>query len=181
MSPAPMSPYAVSKLTGEQYCRVFSQLGYVETVCFRYFNVFGPMQDPNSQYAAVIPRFITRMMRNEPITILGDGTQSRDFTYVENVVRANLLALKAEQSRVSGEVFNVGCGEQFTLNEVVAQLAEILGREPKVELLPSRLGDVPHSLADISKAHSLLGYEPVVRLPEALQRTAAWYLEQQAG
>lgn len=173
MCPAPMSPYAVSKLAAEQYCQTFARLGYVETVCFRYFNVFGPMQDPKSQYAAVIPRFACALMDGRPITIEGDGTQSRDFTFVDNVVRANLLAMQAEG--VSGEVFNVGCGERYDLNHLVRQLAALLGTEPEIRRLPPRPGDVPHSLADISKARRLLGYAPTVPFEEGLRRTVAWF------
>lgn len=178
MHPSPMSPYAVSKLAAEQYCRVFGQLGFVETVCFRYFNVFGPMQDPNSAYAAVIPKFATALLRGEAITLQGDGTQSRDFTYVANVVRANLLALQADGARVNGELFNIGCGQRYDLNYLIRELGTILGMEPRVEHLPRRQGDVPHSLADINKAKELLGYEPVVHLPDGLRHTVAWCREQ---
>jgi nucleoside-diphosphate-sugar epimerase len=176
MCPAPMSPYAVSKLAAEHYCQVFARLGYIETVCLRYFNVFGPRQDPRSQYAAVIPKFATALLEGKPITLNGDGTQSRDFTYVENAVQANLRALDAPE--VSGEVINVGCGERYDLNFLIRELAAILGVEPEVQHLASRPGDVPHSLADISKARRLLGYEPTVDFQEGVRRTVAWLREE---
>jgi nucleoside-diphosphate-sugar epimerase len=172
MTPNPLSPYGVSKLAAEQYCQVFAGLGYVETVCLRYFNVFGPLQDPQSHYAAVIPKFAQAVLRGEPVTLEGDGTQSRDFTYVENVVQANLRAL--ETPGVSGEVFNVGCGVRYDLNELIRELGAIAGREPRVQPLPPRPGDVPHSLADITKAQRLLGYEPAVDFRQGLERTVAW-------
>jgi nucleoside-diphosphate-sugar epimerase len=172
MCPAPLSPYAVSKYAAEQYCQVFARLGYVETVRLRYFNVFGPMQDPTSQYAAVIPKFACALLAGKPVTLNGDGTQSRDFTYIDNVVQANLRALTAPD--VSGEVFNVGCGQRYDLNLLIRALGEILGVEPTIERCPSRPGDVPHSLADISKARQMLGYAPTVDFHEGLRRTVAW-------
>jgi UDP-glucose 4-epimerase len=165
----PMSPYAVAKLAGEHYCEVFARIYQLETVCLRYFNVFGPRQDPKSEYAAVIPKFITAILNGQPLTIFGDGTQSRDFTYVGNVVAANLLAMTA--SSVSGEVMNVGCGRQTSLNDLARQLAQIAGTAPRIDYQPARTGDVPHSLADISKARALLGYDPAVSLAEGLQET----------
>jgi nucleoside-diphosphate-sugar epimerase len=179
MCPNPMSPYAVSKLTGEQYCQVFGRLGFVETACLRYFNVFGPWQDPNSAYAAVIPKFATALLDDEPIPMNGDGTQSRDFTFIENVVQANLLALSAPG--VSGEVFNVGCGARYDLKHLVKELGVIIGVEPRVDYRPSRQGDVPHSLADITKARTMLGYEPRIDFPEGLRRTVDWYRENRAS
>lgn len=176
MCPAPLSPYAVGKLASEQYCQVFARLGFVETVCLRYFNVFGPMQDPSSQYAAVVPKFACALLTGRPITLDGDGTQSRDFTYIDNVVQANLRALQAQEA--SGEVFNVGCGERYDLNFLIRELGEILGVQPNVEHLAPRPGDVPHSLADIGKAQRLLGYEPAVDFREGLRRTVAWFREQ---
>lgn len=170
----PRSPYAVSKLAGELYCRVFASLFPIETVCLRYFNVFGPRQDPNSPYAAVIPKFIRLLAAGEEVPVEGDGSQSRDFTYVANVVQANLKALTAPG--VSGETINVACGERFTLNGLIAQLGEILAVRPRVRYLPPRPGDVPHSLADIRKARSLLAYEPEVTLPQGLRKTADWLL-----
>jgi UDP-glucose 4-epimerase len=169
MPARPMSPYAVAKLAGENYCQVFARIYGLETVCLRYFNVFGPRQDPNSEYAAVIPKFITALLEGRPLTIYGDGTQSRDFTFVGNVVAANLLAMTAPG--VSGEVFNVGCGQQTSLNELARQLGQIAGTEPPIDYLPARSGDVPHSLADINKARTLLGYEPAVSLAVGLRRT----------
>jgi nucleoside-diphosphate-sugar epimerase len=166
----PRSPYAVSKLAGELYCRVYANLFDIETVTLRYFNVFGPRQDPESRYAAVIPKFIRLMAAGQPVPLEGDGTQSRDFTYVANVVQANLNAMEAPG--ISGEMFNIGCGERFTLNRMIEALAEILGVTPQVQRLPPRPGDVPHSLADISKARSLLGYRPQVTFFEGLRLTA---------
>jgi nucleoside-diphosphate-sugar epimerase len=179
MCPAPLSPYAVSKLAAEQYCQVFGRLGYVETVCLRYFNVYGPRQDPASQYAAVVPKFICALLAGQPLTIDGDGSQSRDFTYIDNVIQANKLALSAPG--VSGEVFNVGCGSRYDLNFLVRELASIIEVEPTVEFLPGRPGDVPHSLADITKARQLLKYEPAIDFREGLKRTVAWYRNQTAG
>lgn len=175
MATLPRSPYAVAKLAGEQYCRTFGHLFDIETVSLRYFNVFGPRQDPNSRYAAVIPAFIRAMVGGTPLPLEGDGTQSRDFTYVENVVAANLCALDAPG--VSGEVFNVGCGARYSLNQLIEELARIIGVEPRIERLPGRAGDVPHSLADISKARELLQYEPGVGFAEGLRRTVEWLRE----
>ena len=173
MMPTPMSPYAVSKLAAEYYCKVFSQLGYVETVCFRYFNVFGPMQDPFSAYAAVVPKFITMLQAGQPLTVEGDGNHSRDFTYVDNVVQANLKAMVAPG--VSGELYNIGCGDRHDLNTLVRYLGEILGVTPVVTHIPNRPGDVPHSLADISRARERIGYNPTVGFREGLEKTAAWF------
>jgi UDP-glucose 4-epimerase len=176
MPPNPRSPYAVSKLAGELYCRVFASLFPIETVCLRYFNVFGPRQDPNSPYAAVIPKFICLLAAGDELPVEGDGTQSRDFTYVANVVQANLKAMEAPG--VSGETINVACGERFSLTELIGQLGGILGVTPRVRHLPPRPGDVPHSLADISKARALLGYAPDVTLPDGLRKTADWLLSE---
>ncbi len=175
MCPAPLSPYAVGKLAAEQYCQVFARLGFVETICLRYFNVFGPRQDPNSQYAAVIPKFIQALLHQQPVTLNGDGTQSRDFTYIDNVVQANMRALEAQD--VSGEVFNIGCGQRYDLNTLIHQLSAILDVQPEIRSLPSRPGDVPHSLADIAKAQARLGYTPCVGFNEGLKRTVAWFKE----
>jgi nucleoside-diphosphate-sugar epimerase len=172
MTPSPLSPYAVTKLAGEHYCTVFHQLFGVEAVSLRYFNVFGPRQDPTSDYAAVIPLFIAAMGRGERPLVHGDGTQSRDFTFVDNVVRANLLA--AEADGVGGEVFNVACGQRYTLLDLVEQLNRILGTRLEPRFDAARPGDVKHSLADIGKAERLLGYDPVVSFEEGLERTAAW-------
>src|SRR4051795_11856877 len=149
MRPAPLSPYAVSKLAGEHYCQVFAGAYQLETVCLRYFNVFGPRQDPASEYAAVIPRFITAGLANKSVTVYGDGTQSRDFCFIENTVEANLAAGSAPAADVSGRVFNVACGAATTLNDVVKQLGELLGKKIEITYSPGRVGDVKHSLADI--------------------------------
>jgi nucleoside-diphosphate-sugar epimerase len=167
----PLSPYAASKLAGENYCRAFWQVFGLETVCLRYFNVFGLRQDPASQYAAVIPRFITAMLDGRHPVIYGDGTQSRDFTYVENVVQANLLACHAEE--VAGEVFNVACGERFTLLDLVRELEEVMGKKAEPEFAPPRPGDVKHSLAAIGKAGERLGYVPAARFEEGIRHTVA--------
>jgi len=172
-SPAPISPYAVSKAAGEQYAAVWTRLFGVETVGLRYFNVFGPRQDPKSEYAAVIPRFILWGLRGKPLEVHGDGAQSRDFTYIDNVVEANLLAARA--ASVGGEVFNVGCGERVSLLEIIAKLETILGRRLTREHRPLRQGDVPHTLADVSKAKRLLGYSPLVPFDEGLQRTVDYF------
>lgn len=179
MAPAPLSPYAVSKLAAEYYCSVFAHLGYVETVSLRYFNVFGPMQDPASEYAAVIPRFITALLDGRPVTVNGDGSQSRDFTFIDNVVEANLLALTAPGA--SGQAINIGCGERTTLLELIAELERIVGRRAAVQHGPPRPGDVPHSLADIDKARGLLGYAPKVSLRQGLERTVEWFAAMQAA
>ena len=168
-SPAPVSPYAASKAAGEQYAAIWTRLYGVETVGLRYFNVFGPRQDPKSEYAAVIPRFILWGLSRRPLEIHGDGTQSRDFTYIDNVVEANILAAKAPA--VPGEVFNVGCGRRVSLLEIVAKLEAIVGRRLERRHTPSRAGDVPHTLADVSKAKRLLGYAPLVDFDEGFRRT----------
>jgi len=175
MKEMPLSPYAVSKLTGELYCRVFSRIFGLETICLRYFNVFGPNQDPTSQYSAVIPRFITAFLRNEAPTIYGDGRQSRDFTFVENVVSANILASKAKSKEAIGRTMNIACGEAFSLNDIIKMLNEIAGTNIKPKYDKARLGDVKHSLADINLAGKLIGYKPKVRFKEGLRRTFGWY------
>jgi UDP-glucose 4-epimerase len=174
MLPAPKSPYAVSKMTGEQYCRAFTEVFGVETICLRYFNVFGPRQDPTSEYSAVIPLFITAVLRGEAPTIYGDGKQSRDFTYVADVVHANLLAATAPEAAV-GRVFNIACGERYALLDLVAALSDILDTGIEPLHAPSRPGDVRHSLADISAARQALDYEPQVGFQEGLRRTVAWF------
>ena len=173
MLPEPISPYAVAKLTGEKYCQVFARTYGLETVCLRYFNVFGPRQDPGSAYAAFIPIFITGMMAGRPLTVNGDGSVSRDFTYIANVVEANLLAVAAEE--VSGEVFNAACGGSLSLNEVIGQIQELLGMEGDITYGPMRVGDVPMSMADIGKARERLGYEPRVSVEEGMKRAVEWY------
>jgi nucleoside-diphosphate-sugar epimerase len=172
MLPSPLSPYAVTKLTGEHYLKVFHHLYGLETVALRYFNVFGPRQDPSSDYAAVIPLFVSLMTRGLPPKIFGDGTQSRDFTYIDDVVQANLLACEA--AGVGGEVFNVACGRRHTLLDLVASLNKILGTSLEPTFGPRRQGDVVHSLADIGKARKLLGYEPSMTFEEGLERTVVW-------
>ncbi len=178
MTPQPISPYAVSKLTGEHYCQVFSHTYGLETVCLRYFNVFGPRQDPQSAYSAFIPRFAVGILRHQELTIDGDGTQSRDFTYVRNVVEGNLLAATAPQ--VGGEVFNIACGASLSVNEVAAHLAQLCGAAGRLVYGPSRTGDVPHSLADISRARARLGYEPRVDARQGLAQVVTWFQDQLA-
>ena len=171
MPPNPMSPYALQKFVGERYCKLYYDLYGLETVALRYFNVFGPGQDPHSEYSAVIPRFINYLLTHRPITIFGDGEQSRDFTFVENVVEANLLALGALNA--AGKMCNIGCGERITLNQLVANLEEELGVKAQVNHLPPKLGDVRHSLADIGRARVILNYQPRVMVKEGLRRTIA--------
>jgi UDP-glucose 4-epimerase len=171
--PAPISPYAVSKAAGEQYAAVWTRLYGVETVGLRYFNVFGPRQDPASEYAAVIPRFILWALRGAPLEVHGDGRQSRDFTYIDNVVEANLLAARAPKA--SGEAFNVGCGDRVSLLDIIARLEKLLGRALERRHTPSRAGDVPHTLADVGKAGRLLGYAPAVTFDEGLRRTLDYF------
>jgi len=178
MKPEPKSPYAVSKLAGEYYCRVYTDVFGLDTVSLRYFNVFGPRQDPASQYAAVIPIFVRLMLAGEAPHVYGDGEQSRDFTYVDNVVQANLLAATAQGA--GGAVCNVGCGERYTLNDLLELLQELIGRPADAEYGPERAGDVKHSLADIARAREVLGYEPGVAFREGLRRTVQWYREQLA-
>lgn len=175
MLPGPLSPYAVSKLAGEHYMSAFHRVYGLETVTLRYFNVFGPHQDPTSQYSGVLAVFITKMLRNQTPTIYGDGEQSRDFTYIENVVAGNLLAAEADAERVAGRVFNVATGRRVTLNETVELLRGLTGYRGEVAYGPERQGDVKHSLADISRAKSQFGYEPKVLFPEGLQKTVDWY------
>jgi nucleoside-diphosphate-sugar epimerase len=169
MSPNPLSPYALQKLVGERYCKLYYDLYGLETVSLRYFNVFGAGQDPHSEYSAVIPKFITKLLATEPITVYGEGEQSRDFTYVENVVEANLLALGAIDA--PGYVCNIGCGERIDLNHLIRLLEEITGRKAEVTYTASKAGDVRHSLADVTLACRLLGYEPKVMVREGLRRT----------
>ena len=175
MPPNPLSPYALQKLAGEHYCKLYYSLYGLETVCLRYFNVFGPGQDPHSEYSAVIPKFISKLLINELITVYGDGEQSRDFTYVENVVDANLLALQA--TKACGKVLNVGCGERITLNALIQLLEEIVGVKAKVSYSASKPGDVRHSLADINLARRLLEYEPKVMVKEGLRRTVEAFVK----
>lgn len=174
MAPDPLSPYAVAKLVGEYYCQVFTRVYGLETLSLRYFNVFGPRQDPGSQYSGVISRFIDSLIRGERPVIFGDGEQSRDFTYIENVVQANLRA--AETEKGIGQVINIGNGQRTTLNELLTQLKGLTGRhEAEVDYRPTRSGDVRHSLADTQRARELLDFEPRVGLREGLQLTIDWW------
>ncbi len=175
MPALPISPYATAKLASEGYARSFGIAYGLETVALRYFNVFGARQDPTSQYAAVIPNFIAAMLDNRPVTIFGDGEQSRDFTHVDNVVQANLLAMDAPD--VSGRVFNVACGSKVSLNELVDELRELTGSDAETIYALPRPGDVLHSLADLTRARAGLGYEPEVDLRTGLTRTIAHYRE----
>lgn len=169
--PSPLSPYAASKLASEYYMRAYARRGAVDTVSLRYFNVFGPRQNPGSRYAAVIPLFLSRMRQGQAPHIHGDGTQTRDFTYVENVVRANLLAMAAP-SPLRGAAFNIGCGGAISLNTLMAELNTILGTKIAATYGPVRAGDVKDSLADITQARTVLGYAPEVNFREGLRRTA---------
>lgn len=178
MLPLPISPYAVTKLTGELYMQSFHRVYGIPTVSLRYFNVFGPRQDPTSQYSGVMAKFITAMLRDEPPTIHGDGEQSRDFTCIEDVVSANLLACSAPAERVAGGVFNIACGRRTTLNQTFQALKKITGYTGQAVHGPERAGDIKHSLADISQAQKLLGYQPQVSFEEGLRRTVEWYREQ---
>ena len=172
-APSPISPYAVSKAAGEQYAAVWSRLYGVETVGLRYFNVFGPRQDPASEYAAVIPRFIRWALAGEPLEVHGDGTQSRDFTFIDNVVEANVLAARAPAA--TGEVFNVGCGERVSLLAIIEILERTLGHRLSRHHTPARSGDVAHTLADIAKAGRLLDYRPLVSFEEGFRLTISYF------
>jgi nucleoside-diphosphate-sugar epimerase len=171
----PLSPYAAAKLAGEYYCSVFFKVYGLQTISLRYFNVFGPYQDPTSQYAAAIPAFVTKIIKNEPPTVYGDGEQSRDFTYIDNVVGANLSAARA--AKVSGEVVNIACGERITVNEIIRLINKILGKSVQPKYEPSRPGDVKHSLASIELAGKVIGYKPVISFGDGLERAIAWYRE----
>ena len=173
MPASPLSPYAVAKLTGEYYCSVFCKIFGLETVSLRYFNVFGPFQDPASQYAAAIPAFVTAILKDEPPTIYGDGEQSRDFTYIDNVVDANLLAARAKHTQ--GEVVNIACGQAVTVNEIIDMINNLLGKSVKPTYTPSRPGDVKHSLADITAAKKLIDYKPKVSFNDGLRLAIDWY------
>jgi nucleoside-diphosphate-sugar epimerase len=175
MRPEPLSPYAVGKLAGELYCQVFAGAYGLETVSLRYFNVFGPRQDPASEYSAVIPLFITAALAGKGVTIFGDGTQSRDFCFIDNVVEANLKAGDAPARDVSGHVVNVACGGATSLNDLVRLLGDVLGSAIDVTHKPARVGDVKHSVADIGEARRRLKYEGGVSFVEGLRRTVAWY------
>ena len=171
--PRPLSPYALTKLTGEYYCQIFTHLYGLEAVALRYFNIFGPRQNPDSPYTGVLSKFIAAYARGETPTIFGDGEQSRDFTYVANAVSATLLACTAPG--VAGKIINVGVGERYTLNQTIALLNKIFGRQVTPCYGAARPGDVRHSQADISLARQLLGYEPTVRFEQGLRQTVEWY------
>lgn len=179
MPPHPLSPYGVSKLAGEYYCQAFSAVYGLETVGLRYFNVFGPRQDETSQYSAVIPLFITAMLHGKSPTIYGDGTQSRDFTFIDNVVYGNLLAVKAPQA--AGQSMNLATGGQVTLLELVDKLNGLLGTDIQPTLAPARTGDIKHSRAGIERARELLDYSPVVDFDAGLARTLDWYRQREAA
>lgn len=174
--PEPLSPYAVSKLVGEYYCKVFTELYGLETVSLRYFNVYGPRQDPDSQYAAVIPCFICRALQGQPLEVHGDGLQSRDFTHIDNVVAANLLA--AEGQKASGSVFNVGQGRTHSLLDLIDLLRNILRRDLRWFHTQARPGDVRRSLADISQAGRCLGYRPQISFKEGIAKTVEYFSQQ---
>ena len=174
---APLSPYAITKLVNELYAKVFSDLYHMEFVGLRYFNIFGPRQDPNGAYAAVIPLFVSALLNNKAPRINGDGEQSRDFTYVANAVKANLLALFTEKPEALHQVYNIACGERITINELFNNLKEIGSSDLVPTYGPTRAGDIKHSLADISKAKSLLGYEPIVSVRDGLKKVFGWYAE----
>ncbi|MGZ4834893.1 MAG: SDR family oxidoreductase [Terriglobales bacterium] len=178
MLPAPISPYAVAKLAGEYYMASFYRVYGLETVALRYFNVFGPRQDPTSQYSGVMAKFISSMLRGEQPTIYGDGEQSRDFTFVENVVDANLRACMAPPQQVAGRAFNAATGRRVTLNQMYAELQKLTGYSGPAEYGPERVGDIKHSHADISRIQAAIGYKPVVAFEEGLRRTVEWYRTQ---
>jgi len=177
LKPHPLSPYAVTKLTGEYYCRIFSDVYGLETVITRYFNVFGPRQNPESQYAAVIPKFIDSYLKGNPPTVFGDGEQTRDFTFVDNVVHANILCSQAQKT--AGEVINIATSSRISLNELITLLKEITGKDIDPVYREPRKGDVRHSLADISRAKKLIGYEPIADLKQGLRRTIQWMQKNQ--
>ncbi len=181
MLPDPISPYAVAKLTGEYYMKCFYRVYGLETVSLRYFNVFGPRQDPTSQYSGVLAKFIPRMLRGERPTIYGDGEQSRDFTFVQNTVEANLQACAAPAAQVAGQAFNIASGRRVTLNETCTILQKLTGYAGAPEYGPERTGDIKHSLADVSLARKHFGYDPKILFEQGLERTVAWYRKQAAA
>lgn len=180
MTPMPIAPYPVQKLAGELYMQSYAQVYGMETVCLRYFNIFGPRQVPDSPYSGVMAKFILQLLRGERPTIFGDGEQARDFTYVDNAVQANLKASEAPVEQVAGRVFNVACGQRHTLNETYRIIAELLQSNLKPNYGPERAGDVRHSHASIEAARESFGYEPSVDFKEGLRRTVAWYRQQHA-
>jgi len=171
--PSPLSPYAVGKLVGEYYCSVFYQVYGLDTISLRYFNVFGPYQDPTSEYAAAIPAFVKAMLNDKSPTIYGDGQQSRDFTYIDNVVEANLLAVRAKQTK--GDVINIACGSAVTVNAIIDAINGLLGKNIKPTYTDPRPGDVKHSLADIALAKNLIDYKPIVPFQQGLENAISWY------
>jgi nucleoside-diphosphate-sugar epimerase len=175
MTPSPISPYAVAKLAGEHYMTSFTRVYGLETVTLRYFNVFGPYQDPMSHYSGVLAIFCRKMLRGEQPTIYGDGEQSRDFTYIDNVVHANLLAVEAPAEKVSGQMMNAATGSRITLNQTFRILSDLTGYKGEPAYGPARTGDIKDSLADIEKAKDRLGYQPLVDFREGLRRTVEWY------
>jgi len=180
MMPNPISPYAATKVACEMYMQCFYRCYGLETVTLRYFNVFGPRQDANSQYSAVLAKFITMMLNGESPTIFGDGEQSRDFTYIDNVVKGNLLACAAPADKVCGRVFNLATGSTITLNQTFTLLSKLVGFGGDPIYAPERAGDIKHSYSDITRARKALGYEPTVEFEEGLRRTIAWYVQQSA-
>jgi UDP-glucose 4-epimerase len=178
MVPSPISPYAVAKLASEHYMVSFYRCYGLETVCLRYFNIFGPRQDPSSPYSGVLAKFTTQMLAGEQPTIFGDGETSRDFTYIDNAVSANLLACAAPAAECAGRVFNCATGQRATLNETFAALKKLTGYKGTVSYAPERAGDVKHSLADITLAQKHLGYKVVVNFADGLRRTVEWYMSQ---
>ena len=181
MTPLPLSPYAVAKLAGEMYMKVFHGVYGLQTVSLRYFNIFGPRQDPTSQYSAVLAKFITQMLRGERPTIYGDGEQSRDFNYIDNAVAANLLAATAPAADVAGKTFNIATGHRFNLNETFELLKPLTGFTGEPIYAAERAGDIKHSLADISQAQEKLKYQPLVDFKEGLRRTVEWYRTSEAA
>ena len=173
MAANPLSPYAAAKLFGEYYCSVFYKVWGLETISLRYFNVFGPYQDPTSQYAAAIPAFVTLILKDKSPTIYGDGEQSRDFTYIDNVVDANLLAARVR--RTAGEVINIACGQAVTINQVIGMINKLVGKNVKPIYAPSRAGDVKHSLADITLARKTIGFNPAISFQQGLEKAIGWY------
>ena len=178
MSPNPISPYAVAKLASELYMVSFFRCYGLETVCLRYFNIFGPRQDPSSPYSGVLAKFTTQMLRGEQPTIFGDGETSRDFTYIDNAVSANLLACSAPAAQCAGRVFNCATGRRITLNETFAALKPLTGYKGSIQYQPERSGDIKHSLADIAQAQNNLGYKVLVTFEDGLRRTVDWYKSQ---
>jgi nucleoside-diphosphate-sugar epimerase len=180
MTPQPIAPYPVQKLAGELYMQSYARVYGMETVCLRYFNIFGPRQAPDSPYSGVIAKWALQMLRGEPVTLQGDGEQSRDFTYIANAVSANLLALAAPAASITGRVFNVACGERFSLNELFDTLASLTGYKQSPVITARRAGDIDTSLADISAARAAFGYKPLIGFAEGLAHTVAWHREQLA-